>query len=238
MEVISTKVSQVLLMRFDEVPLVRMTQTKHLQGLSELLKFGEANIAQDLEGAVIVVAEHGMLESPDGEYPIRRLILEERRIQLVELDADSTIANQAMDSLRSYLAQVAERPSAGFLQPIVTAEESMVVVKMQFPFGALLSPVLERFIENDMKEAASSEIADAELNPIQVSYRVDYHVTDKSLSDYRISLSRKKFSLEPRKGYPLSERVYFSRAPLSTEKHLDLLESLEAGLVSSPQLAA
>jgi hypothetical protein len=230
MKILNTRISQVLLMKFDEIPLDKLVQAKHLQSLAELFHFREANVGRNPEGAIIIIAEYGMYEDQGGEVPIRTIILEERRIQLKGVEADSRIAYQIVSVLKNFLAEVAEVSISGFLDPIVVAEDSEIIAKLDFPYYSLISPGLREFIEQDAVEAASLDIAEVDFKLAQLGFNVEYLVTDKTLSDYRISLSRKEFKLEPRKGYPLSEQVYYSKAPLATDKHLGLIEILESRL--------
>jgi hypothetical protein len=227
MEIINTSISQVILTRFDEIPLDKLVQSKHLEGFKNLFHFREANVGQNPEGAIIIIAEHGMYVRNGEEVPIRTIILEERRLQLIGVEAGSAIAYEIVESMKGFLAELAEVPLTGFLDPIVVAEDSELIARLDFPYSSLISPALMDFIEQDAVEATTLNIADADYKFAQLAFNVEYFVTDKKLSDYRISLSRKEFRLEPRKGYPLSDQVYYCKAPLATDNHIELITALE-----------
>lgn len=227
MEVKSTRISQVVLVRFDEIPLQKLAQPDHLASLTELYGFGQVNVGASSEGKMLLMAENGLFKSDGEEYAVSRLIIEERKIQLVGIEGTSLEANKMMGELREHFAMVAGRESRKFLEPIVVAEDSEVIARLDFPYQALLSEGFLAFVDSDLSEATLNAYAETELKFAQLLYYVDYQVTDPALSDFRIGLSRKEFRLEPRRGYPLSEQVYYSKAPVSTDIHLKLLSKLE-----------
>lgn len=227
MEILKTRINQIHLTKFDEIPLVRLISTENLEGLTKLFDLHQVNVGQTQEGALLVVAERGTFVSNGSTFPFEKLLLEERKIQLVGLEGSSVEGLETLDSLREYLLEVSKSTASEFLSPVVTAEESEVIARMGFDYKGLFSPEFLDLISDEVPSIASSSIAEAELKFRRLVFSVDYHAIDKSLSDYRIGISRKEFRLESRKGYPIEERVYFSKAPLSTGDHIKLLESLE-----------
>lgn len=227
MEIIQTKINQILLMKFDEIPLKKLIQRNFLQGLTELFDLQEANVAHSPEGVLLIVGERGSYHSNGNNFPIDRLILEERRIQLVGIEGTSNEANNLMVSLKEYLSEVSGVSKPRFLKPVVKAEDSEIIARLEFPYHKLIAPAFLDFVNSEMVDRSSSDIADAELKLNQLAFSVNYQVMDKSFNDYRISLSRKEFRLEPRKGYPLSDQVYYSKAPLDTDTHITILTELE-----------
>jgi hypothetical protein len=226
MEVHRTIIHQVLLMRFDEIPLSLLIQRSTLSRLTALFEFNEIEVAQSQAGKQIVNAQVGVFRNDVGDRPISKLVLEERRI-LLDLEGTSIDADKVISKLRQFLAEVASRSDTEFLQPIVKAEESEVVARLEFPAERLFAPELVRFIEDEFTHAASSDKARAVISPAQVLFLVQYKTADLQLDDYRIGLSRKEFILGPRPGLPLTEQIYASKAPVDTATHLRVLEELE-----------
>jgi hypothetical protein len=164
-------------------------------------------------------------------YTVVTARLEDRRF-LIKLGGSSDDANAFFDSLAGYLADEAGHIEDHFLRPIVHAEESEIAVQLGFHFEELLSKTYMRFINSEVPKEANSDLAEASIRPVSLRFHVDYLVRDHSLPEQHISLNPKEFTVEPRRGYPLKDAVYYSKAPFSTGRHIKLLQELEQVIMS------
>jgi hypothetical protein len=226
MNIDSLKITQIILVRFDEIPLNKLIHRPNLERLAKFFKFNNAEATQVNAENAAILYQHGVHRNDSGEHIISRLVLENRRI-LLEMDGTSKDADAFFASLTSFLADLAGRTEGKYLQPIVKSEESEIIARLEFPIEKLISPTYLHFVESIVASEASSDIAEATVKPASLAFNVEYLVKDSSLSDYRISLSQKEFTVEPRRGYPLADQMYYSKAPFDTNTHIELLEELE-----------
>lgn len=234
MNIRTTRVSQILLLRPDQIPIRRLASRVNLAEITSLFGFGTSQVVEQAPGGeTAVLFEGGALDHQGRGISISRLAIEERRI-LLTVEGSSGDAELVYASLANYLAKLAEFPSEGFDPPLLKSEESEIVAQLAFPFSDLVSPALWNFMVTDIAKAATFHYAEAKVIPAHLSFYVEYFPRDESLSQYRISLIRKEISLEPRMGFPVEEQVYFSKAPFDTDSHADLLSRIE-GRLAKPQ---
>lgn len=225
MNIHGLKITQILLVRFDEIPLAKLVNRRYLERLKSLFEFSNIDIVQDAEN-IIILCRHGIHEDNGDEIPVVRLELQQRKI-VYELEAPSERADPFFQHLAEFLADVAGRTDDEYLRPIVKSEESEIIAQLDFSIESLLSPAFFQFVQSEVVDKAASDMADVSISPTSLKFLVEYFPKDESLAEYRIGLSRKEFTVEPRVGYPLAEQIYYSKAPIDTNSHIELLEELE-----------
>jgi len=230
MEIRRTTIHQVYLLRFDEIPLLKLLHPAGVKSLSGLFGFAQSGVAQDQSGAPMVNLQLGAYQHEGVDISITRLSIEDRRI-LLDVEGTSEQADKITEGLREHLRSVSGRADEQFLKSIVKAQESEIVAQLEFSADQLLSEHLLRFVGENLIPATSSDLATSSAKLGAVLFVVQYDPHGVALDDFRISLSRKEFSIGPRPGSPLEERTYVSKAPVDTATHLSLLATLESILV-------
>ncbi len=228
-----TRIHQVLLFRFDEIPIGRLTQLSVRSQLGELFNFAEVDLAQDSSsGKTVVDARSGALKDELSTIILIRMQIEERRI-LLDVDGTSGDAERITARLRKFLSDLSGRQEPEFLQPVHKAEDSQIIARLEFGAGRIISEQFAGFVESEVGPATSQGLAKGVVSLSRVAFDVRYMLQDMSLDDYRITISPKQFILGPRPGLPLEEQVYFSQAPVDTATHIELLRKLESRLMNS-----
>jgi len=222
MQIHHTSIHQILLYRFDDIPRSRIIQKRVLAEISALFEFSEVQVDENR----YAIAQAGIFRDEGNEYPINRLVIEERRI-LLDMEAKSTNADLVISKLCQLLGSLTNRVDTTFLQPILKAEESEIIARMEFPFHKLISPKLLKLLKSEALPAMSLDLAQAVITPFQLTFLVQYRTEGLELDDYRILLNRKDFLIGPRPGFPITDQLYYSKAPLNTKSHLELLSNLE-----------
>ena len=232
MELQRTTIHQVYLLRFDEVPLLKLLHPAGLQPLSALFGFAQAGVVQDQSGTPVINLQLGAFREGDIELPILRLAIEERRI-LLDLEGTSDQADKVIARLAEHLRVLSGRADDAFLRPVVKAQESEVVSRLNFQWDQLLSRQLTDFVARYLHTATKSEHATSSAKLGQIMFVIQYETEGLALDDQRVLLSRKEFIIAPRPGYLPTERVYYSKAPVDTSSHTALLHHLESLLAGS-----
>ncbi len=229
MNVLNQRINQIILVHHNEIPLVKIASGPNLLKIANTLQFNKKEVLQDGNtGNVLSIQLNlGLFSSEDDrEIAIKKLVLEERRI-LIEVEGSSSDADQFFNKLKHLIDEIGENFSEDFLTPIIKSEESEIVLNLGFPISKLINPTYLEFVRSKIPQKAKMEYADTRVTPFTLTFQVDYDVKDTSISEHRIGLSRKEFSVQPAIGYPIDEQIYYSRAPFSTEVHLDILRELE-----------
>jgi len=234
MNIQSTNITQVYLTRFGEIPFNKLMHRRYLDQLIKVFQFSQAEVAQIDGGNSAILCVHGIHKNDNGEQIINKLELQDRKL-IIQVDGSSEDANEAFAILTDFLADLAKQTNGSYLEPIVKAEESRIAAHLDFSFGALLSPTYLSFVESTVVNKASSDVVEAAISPASLRFRLTYLVKDHSLSDYKIGLSPKEFALEPKQGFPLSDQIFYSKAPFDTNTHIRLLEELENTILQNKE---
>jgi len=221
-------IHQVLIYQFEEIPFFRVQQRGAVEQIAAMFGFSDVQAVQVAENKTGLAFVSGLFTDEDGEHPILKLVIEDRRI-LLDLNGTSRSADNLISQLGTYLNQVSKRVDNNFLVPILKAVDSELIVQLDFTADKLFAPQLSAFIDKRAKHAFSSDNYQAILTPGLLQFFVSYSC-NPALEDYRIDMSRKEFQIGPRPGHPISEKIYYSKAPVDTDTHVQLLKNLEDSL--------
>lgn len=231
MDTLNTKITYVVLVHFNELPMQKLAANQNVEKFSKAFGFRQAEVRQDnTRNLVGFLFRSGLFNSSDGgQVAIKRLELEDRKL-IIEMEGNSDQAAEFYSYLVSNFADLAERTHENFLEPILVAFESEIIAHLFFPVTNLLSQDYLQFIQTEAVEKIGSEYGNVRIIPATIAFDVDVLVKDTYLSDHRIALTRKEFSVQPAVGHPIEEQIYISKAPVDTQTHVKLLEHLEAAM--------
>lgn len=222
-----TTITQVILVPFDEISLDKLIPQQRLEPLVRLFGFRNAEISKPGTDQASVTLEHGIYDNDTGSHAVKRLEISERKI-VFSLEGTSQDAERFFGELEKFLMDLSDTDD--HLNPILKSQESEIITKLDFSIEDLFSPAYLDFVRTTVKRETSLDVAKASVHPVQLKFRVDYLLQDEAIQEQGIGLASKEFSVEPRKGTLLADRIFYSKAPLDTDAHVRLLEELEATL--------
>jgi hypothetical protein len=227
--------TQIVLVQHDEIPLNKLLHRSYLERLATFFQFSNVEVVQTDTEQFAILCRHGIYKSESGEHIIKKLELTERKI-IFQIDGSSNEANKFFASLTDFLSNLSgTTKEEKHLSPIVKAEESEITTRLEFTVESLFSPAYWLFVKSTVAERANSDIAEANIKPASLVFDVEYLIKDKALNDYGITLGRKEFTVSPKRGYPLDEQIYYSKAPVDTNTHIKLLEELERKILQTKE---
>lgn len=228
MDIKDQSITQIILVKHDQIPINRLRHSTNLEVLSNMFNFTRADGGEAPGGRKLVLLEEGIFERDD-ESPrlsIDRLLIEDRKIQ-IQMEGTSGDSQLVFAELKSLFGNLKDLVENEYLQPVVMTFESTITARLEIPFAKLLSAQLVSFVSGKLTDLTSDELAETRIALSNLSFDIDYQPRGEELGKHRITLSRKKFVVEPRAGYPPEEQVYVSQAPLDSKSHLELLSELE-----------
>lgn len=233
MEIIKQKSSQIILLPHEQIPFALLANKKYTEIIIQRYSFGQVNAMQDPNGALVnFMFSNGLYQAENSpSVAINRLMIEERKVTIT-IEGNTNIAELIWGELRQALCALATNESPDFLVPILVANESDIMVHLDFVPDALFSSPLNNFVQRELVEKTSSELATSHITSPGASFTVDYMPETKMLNDRRINITRKEFTIKIAIGYPADQQIYSSSAPLSTDVHVTLLQQLDNNLKS------
>jgi hypothetical protein len=233
MDIIKAKTSLAILVHHYQIPLAKLTSGKNLEIFSTLFNFQQTEGMQDANKDNIIGVQFRLgtfNANDDRDIVINKLVIEERKI-VIDIEGASQYADELFKEIVSIFSEWELNKEPGFLEPIIQAYDSEIIAGLDFHISKLIAPSLLNFLDK-VADSAKSELADARILPAALSFLIDYETKSRDLSDHRISLSRKEFSIQPAVGSPLDEQTYLSRAPFETQVHINLLKELESVFIT------
>ena len=82
-----------------------------------------------------------------------------------------------------------------------------------------------------LTSALANDYSKVNVVPNHISFLVHFTAHDSKIQEYKIGLSSKEFVLGPRPGTAVEDQIFYSRAPLPTKNHLELIEWVEKKII-------
>jgi hypothetical protein len=224
MKIIRINSMLVLILEFDQIPITELAFGTP-QYIKDTLQFRSVQVKEE-QGRPSISYRNGRYNSDDKKISVKRVNVDERKI-LIEVDGPSSNADQIWMLLKKQFRQLTD-PEVYNDKPVIRSRESVLIAQMDVEAKDLIHPGLLKTIENEVLDASSREYANADFSYFQIAARLDYLITDQIMKEYRIDITPKVFTLEPRDGTALEDRIFLSRAPVDTPSHISILEKIES----------
>jgi hypothetical protein len=234
MDIQKISTSCIILVHHYELPFLKLASGNNLEKLAKAFNFQRAEVSQDSSTGRIssLLLRNGIFQADDGsQIAISGLEVEERKI-VINNESNSNYSKEFYDNLVIIIIELADFPKGSLLEPIIMTYESQIIAHMRFPISSLLSGNYLEYVQSSVLTSVATEFADVILSPVIIAFDVDFLVKDEYLSQHRIALARKQFSVQPAIGHPFDEQIYYSNAPVDTQTHLQLLEDLEERMMT------
>lgn len=231
------KSTRVTLFKHNHIPFQKFLSSKYLDSFGKKFGFNQiAPLTQDPAGTDIAAINfsNGVYVAQDGtEVPIIKFAVEPRKT-LCEIVGETKYLDEINDEVKQYFLSFGESTFEDYLFPAVIADDSEIISKLEFSPIKLLPPIFKDVIIPDGLEKGAYPFAEPQLGTIVTSFQVDYRINESStLFNNRITMSRKEFILQSAVGYGLEEQIFASKAPLTTDKHIDFLQIIEDNIGGS-----
>ncbi|NMC61513.1 MAG: hypothetical protein GYA51_19345 [Candidatus Methanofastidiosa archaeon] len=229
MEIIEKKMQRIDLVRFNEIPFLILANKKVSEHLSENFSFSDTEFGRDpiTNELRLIRWLNGYLNFNGNKIFIENLTIEERKI-IFKIVGLTEFAAQFYEELKKFLSSITPMTEQkDFLEPLVTAYESEIIAKMDFNYKNIFSDQFCNLIDVNLYDEVKSDIAEPTINFSNVNFLISYDPFDSKLSDYKISLSKKIFSIAAAPGYPLNEKTFIFSAPVRCEELIKLTETFE-----------
>jgi len=219
----------------DAIPLNDISSPSGIDAIEEAFKFEQSGIGSPLPGLGGVPSLLPGLSWIRGEYNgekdrrvvINSLDIQRRRIVL-RISGTSDQADSVYEHLKSVISRINREIGESLNQVVYKAEESSCIVTLDFDFKQIFEPSVSSFLETKVREAASTSIVSAKVQPVRFVSTITYEVGDATVVEHGIRINPKEFIIEPRADTPLSEHRYLTKSPFRSDIHLEIVQDFEA----------
>lgn len=228
MRIKSQASTMIVLTRFDQIPILELLNNKKVDQLfTKRYSFQEITLGPSADSNGLINYKSGNFTSGNSSFVIHRISIEERKIVLEVLGTKAS-ANLLFSDFKELLATIANNTEKDFLKPLLVNYESAIISELDFDYDRLINDPFINLISSFIGQKRNNEfVSVARAKPSAIVFDVDYVSSDPhALADYRMSLSKSNFVIQKREGTPSEERVYRSKAPLSSEDHETLLQQI------------
>lgn len=215
----------------DVLPFRQLVTASNLPKLTDLFLFKNTDLAEDPNTRVLdsVKMTLGEFKLADKIYPVDVLVVERRSITFV-IQADSEIADKFYLTIADILREIGPNKEFTADSYLLNTTVTNCVVSLDFDFKDIFSKTFSSFVKKEVTDTSTAAVenkAKVKILPKSLAFNVNYSVTDKSLLDNNLSINTKQFTVEPRMGTKIEDRIYFTSSPTDSKTHLKLIEELE-----------
>lgn len=224
-------VTQIRIFPVDIIPISRIATKSCVEKVTQALSFSEVDVRPFIEGKNVIVLRRGELRKEKRAIVINRIEVDPRRM-IVEVDGTSLEGNEVFESFLSTIASVADIDLEKLHKPLLLAETTQCVISLDFSFDSLFSSAFIEFLKRKVEKEAKSNVAKASIRPLIATAEITYEITDPALTENKVTMNPKQFSITPRPGAPLEANKYLVSSPFDSETHLRLLKELNRIITS------
>lgn len=158
---------------------------------------------------------------------INSLSIEGRKI-ILNVAGTSEQANKVFEGVKAIIIAVWPASEVGFSEVVYEVDETTCIVDLDLDFSSLFRTELLSFLGGRLTDVISDQRVGANVQASGLKVKISYQIEDPSISGHGITLNNKDFTIEPRISTPSDARIYYTKSPLPTHKHLAVLEEFEA----------
>ena len=234
-------VAQVRLFPVDTIPQILPLYSILAEAIGKTFRFQGYEEGEPMPGLAglpfppFIPGQSPSLNFQGGRFPvddsrfifINSLSIEGRRV-ILNVSGTSEQANEVYESVKSVIIAVWPASEIGFSEVVYEVDETTCIVDLDLDFTSLFRTELLSFLEGSLTDVMSDQRVGANVQVSGLKVKVSYQIEDSNISGHGITLNNKEFTIEPRISTPSDARIYYTKSPLPTHKHLAVLEELEA----------
>ena len=231
------QVVQIRLYPVGAIQLEQLGAPTVMAALEETFKFRTSGLDSLFPGAgmagpvAMIPMQGGEFTDKEGQRVVIRSLEIGPRRTVTRVAGDSAQADDFFDQFVRLVAELVPSMQDSLATVIYKGEETTCVVTLEnLDFARLFRPKVASFFKRRLASAASEPEIKASTGPVRFTTQIQYDVRDERIKENGITLNPKDFVIEPRAGTPLSSRVYFTKSPLPSDEHLQVVEEFEASV--------
>ncbi|MFA5308834.1 MAG: hypothetical protein WC370_05020 [Dehalococcoidales bacterium] len=218
-------VIQIRLFPVDVIPFNIISTQSCVQKIKESFSLTVVESPPFLDNINSIMFQKGEFKSNKQIIIINKIEIEPRRI-ILEVTGTSQQANEVYDSLLISISEAVNIEVGRLRQPLLNAENTRCVVTLDFHISELFSKSFMSFLNNDVKNKASTQLASGIVEPIGILTQISYQIKDETLIKNAIGMNPKQFTITPRSGVPIEEKRFVTSSPFDSDTHLGLIKTL------------
>jgi len=220
-------VTQIRIFPQDTIPYTDLAIGKNFDRFKEKFSFSKAEVPFPFyEPGVpkIINFSGGNINIDNESFLIRSLNFDERKIVLV-IEAPSDRVDRAFDTIGEELKGIDRYNNFSPSNYLIKTEETECIVYLNIDYYHFFSRKFLSFIKTSITKYSQQPLRKVTLK--NLSFEISFK-QDKILEDMRISIAPKPFVIEPRFATREEDKIFYTRSPYGSERHLKLLTELEA----------
>jgi len=234
-EIRDLKVTQIRIFPVDEIALKSFLRDSALKRIKDTYKLKQSPpvffdaISPEFKN---IILDNGEYKFKDRIYLIDQLKIEERRI-LIRMSAHSEIVDNFFKNLSNLLIELDLREKKPEFKPIVKAEETSCVVKLDFCIKDIFKQTPLNDFDDYIAKTTQAKYYEVEVIPTTLKFKLSYLKLPDSFKRQKVTFNDKDFIIEIRDRTSYNEQIYFTFSPIDSETHFQLLEELEKRIIKN-----
>jgi hypothetical protein len=224
MQVISLNTRQSRIYKSDIVPFRFLSTKLAIDFVTTQFRFRESAV----EGGELVFVGGSHVPTEQAIIVVNAMSINERRI-VIDVAGTTQEADILFSALRGLLAQAENQPRIAITAPLIVSHETECVAEMEIDWRDLVSDQVAELVSGPALRASEGENA-GRIAGMALRFTFAFTAKDASLAENSVSLSDKRFIIEPRTGVALTDHHFYTASPLDTDSHIRLLEEFEKKL--------
>jgi len=206
MKIVNIKSLLILILELDQIPVTEMV-FEAPEYLLNILQFRSTQIKEE-KGKPVILFENGKYQDNEIEIYVKKIEVDERKI-IIEVSGNSSNADKIWEVLDDQFKRLADVDMYNN-QPVIRSRESVIVANLDINAKNLIHPDLLKIMDNKVVKDASQNYADAVFSYFRIAARLDFLQKEERLKEYRVDITPKIFTIEPRDGTPLEKNMFLS----------------------------